>query len=142
MNSKNLNGDMRQPELMLGRQPSRVAPSIDIVRSQKSGGAAFSLACQCSGLNDNEIYLPLGVDAGYFSNMKKGAATLKSDLLARFCELVGNRVYPEWIAYQLGCTLVQIESETERQLRIEREKLNELTKENDLLKKLLVGKTV
>ncbi|KWT89323.1 hypothetical protein WDL1CHR_00707 [Variovorax sp. WDL1] len=87
---------------------------IELIRSKKSAGAAITLACDSSGLEDKEIYLALGIDAGYFSNIKKGKATLQGDLLREFCKVVGNTVYPEWLAYQVGCTLVQIQTEAER----------------------------
>lgn len=106
--------NIEQGELGLARAPDHVVVPIEMVRAKKTCGAAFTLACDSSGLEDKEIYLALGIDAGYFSNIKKGKATLQADLIAAFCEVVGNRVYPEWIAYQTGCTLVQIQSEAER----------------------------
>jgi len=87
---------------------------IELIRVQKTAAAAFTLACTASGLDDKEIYLALGIDAGYFSNIKKGKATLQADLVADFCKLVKNTVYPEWQAFQVGCTLVMIKTEAER----------------------------
>jgi hypothetical protein len=98
---------------------------IEVVRRKRTSASAFALACQSSGLEDKEIYSELGLDAGYFARMKKGEATLQSDQLSRFCDVVNNRIYPEWMAYQLGCTLVQIQSESERQLEAERERRKE-----------------
>lgn len=63
-----------------------------------------------------------GNSSGYFSRIKKGEATLQADLTAQFCAIVGNRIYPEWMAYRVGCTLVQIQSEAERLLEAERAK--------------------
>lgn len=102
------------PELALARAPNRVAVPVELIRSKKSSGAAFTLACDASGLDDKEIYLAVGIDAGYFSNIKKGKATLQGDLMAEFCRVVGNSIYPEWLAYQVGCTLVLIKTEAER----------------------------
>jgi hypothetical protein len=107
---------IEQPELALAREPQQVAVPIEMIRAKKTAGAAFTLACDASGLDDKEIYLTLGIDAGYFSNIKKGKATLQADLITPFCDVVGNRIYPEWMAYQIGCTLVQIKSEAERRL--------------------------
>lgn len=87
-----------------------------MIYRQKSAAAAFALACQSSGLEDKEIYLSLGIDAGYFSRIKAGTATLQADHVAQFCAIVGNTIYLEWQAYQLGCTLVQIKSEAERRV--------------------------
>lgn len=107
---------LEQPELALAREPVRADVPINIIRAQKTAAAAFTLACSASGLEDKEIYLPLELDAGYFSNMKKGKATLQADMVASFCARVGNSIYPEWLAYQLGCTLVMIRTEAERRI--------------------------
>ncbi len=130
-----------QAELALARQPARVLVPIEIVRAKRTAAAAFTLACDTSGLDDKEIYLALGIDAGYFSNIKKGKATLQGDLVAPFCRIVGNAVYPEWIAYQVGCQLVQIESETERQLRLAREEIELLKHDKRVLTAALRGVT-
>ena len=115
---------------------------IEMVRAKRSKGAAFTLACDASGLEDKEIAMAFtpAIDPGTFSKMKKGMATLDADLLAQFCKVVGNQIYPEWLAYQVGCTLVMIQSEAERlaaeaqaSLEMEREK-------NKLLMQLLQGK--
>lgn len=105
-----------QAELALTRTPVQADVPIETVRKQKSAAAAFTLACSASGLEDKEIYLAIGIDAGYFSNIKKGKATLQADLIKRFCDQVGNVIYPEWMAYQLGCTLVMIKTEAERRI--------------------------
>jgi len=129
-----------QAELALSRRPESVEVSIEIVRAQKTSGAAFSLACQAAGLDDKEVYIPLGIDAWYFSRIKKSEATLQGDKLAAFCEIVGNRIYAEWLAYQVGCTLVMIQTEAERQIRLERDAREKAEAENKLLRSLLQGR--
>ena len=103
-----------QPELALAREPAHAVVAIETVRAQKTSAAALILACSLSGLEDKEIYLAVSVDAGYFCNIKKGKATLQADLIADFCRVVGNTVYLEWLAYQIGCTLVMVKTEAER----------------------------
>jgi len=103
-----------QAELALARESDAVRVPIELIRVQKTAASAFTLACTASGLDDKEIYMALGIDAGYFSNIKKGKATLQADLVAEFCKLVKNTVYAEWQAFQLGCTLVMIKTEAER----------------------------
>lgn len=126
--------------MALARRPAQADVPIEIIRAQKTSGAAFSLACQASGLDDKEIYMSCGIDAGYFSRIKKGDATLQGDVIAKFCEVVGNTIYPEWLAYQVGCTLVMIQTEAERQITIEREARERAEAENKLLRGLLVGR--
>jgi hypothetical protein len=129
-----------QEELALIRTPNMVDVPIELIRAQKSGGAAFSLACQVSGLEDKEIYLALGLDAGYFSRMKKGDATLADDKIAEFCRTVGNTIYPEWRAYQVGCTLMLIQTEAERQRDEARAALEKTEIENRILREMLQGR--
>lgn len=113
---------------------------IEIVRSKRTAGAAFTLACDSSGLEDKEIAMALNIDAGTFSKMKKGMATLNADLIREFSKVVGNTVYSEWCAYQVGCTLVMIQSEAERVAAEERTRREEAERENKLLRQLLSGR--
>lgn len=129
-----------QGELLLIRRAEPNDMPIEVVRRQKSACAALALACQSSGLEDKEIYGALNLDAGYFSRIKKGEATLQADLARAFCEVVGNRIYPEWQAYQIGCTLVQIKSEAERQLEAEKVRREKAENENKLMRQLLAGR--
>ena len=116
MASKELQPVAEQGELPLSRCAAPNTVPVEMIQRQKSAAAAFCLACQSSGLEDKEIYGALSIDPGYFSRIKKGEATLQADVVAAFCAVVANRIYPEWVAYSLGCTLVQIKSETERRL--------------------------
>ena len=84
--------------------------------------------------------MPLGIDPGYFSNIKKGKATLQADLLKEFCTIVGNKIYPEWMAYQLGCTLVMIKSEAERRADAAEERARKAEAERDAYLVALRGK--
>ena len=103
-----------QRELDLFRQPVANTVPVELIHKQQGPGAAFTLACSSSGLADQQIYEFVGIDAGTFSKIKKGLATLQADEWVKFCYAVNNRIYPEWCAYQLGCTLVEIKSEAER----------------------------
>ncbi len=114
---------------------------IEVIRRQKNGGAAFSLACSASGLEDKEIYLSLGIDAGHFSRMKKGEAGFPPDRISEFCALVDNSIYPEWCAYQVGCTLVVIKSEAERRAEAAERDRDAALAENKLMRQLLQGRT-
>jgi hypothetical protein len=127
-------------QLPLARAPAQPEVAIELVRAQRTAAAAISLAVAVSGLEDKEVYLPLGVDAGYWSNIKKGKATLQADLLRPFCALVGNTVYPEWLAFQVGCTLVMVKTEAERRAEEAQARAQVLETENTLLRQLLQGK--
>lgn len=131
-----------QHELALARAPHRASVSLEMIRAQKSAAAAFTLSCSVSGLEDKEIYLALGIDAGYFSNIKKGKATLQADLLSQFCKVVGNTIYPEWAAFQIGCTLVVIKTEAERRAEEAEQRAMAAEAENRLLRQLVQGRAV
>lgn len=119
-----------------------MAVPVELIRSKKTKGGAFTLACDASGLEDKEIAGAMNppIDAGTFSRLKSGTNTLDSDRVAEFCAVVGNTIYPEWFAYQVGCTLVMIQTEAERQIAIEREAREKAEAENKLLRGLLIGK--
>lgn len=139
MNSKHLMQVASQRELELFRQPEPNDVPLELVRKQPGPGAAFSLACTSSGLADQTIYEFCGVDAGTFSRIKKGHATLQADLLNKFCYAVNNRIYPEWCAYQLGCTLVEVQSEAERRANAEKERADQAELKVQVLMEALRG---
>lgn len=107
-----------QAELALTRAANPVDVPVEMIRAKRTAGAAFSLACDASGLDDKEIYMALEMDAGTFSRCRKGTNTLAGDAVARFCDVVGNRIYVEWLAYQIGCGLVMLKSEAERRAEV------------------------
>jgi len=129
-----------QAELPLSRPPAQVSIPVELIRAKKNKGAAFLLACDTSGLDDKEIYMPLGMDKAVFSRIKSGSVNLDDDLLAPFCRTVGNRIYADWLAYQVGCQLVEIETETARQLRLAIEERDRERAENVLLRQLVQGR--
>lgn len=103
-----------QRELDLYIQPEPNTAPIEMIRKQAGPGAAFSLACNSCGAPDQKIADFVGIDAGTFSKIKKGLATLQADQWVKFCYAVNNYIYPEWCAFQLGRTLVEIKTEAER----------------------------
>lgn len=105
-----------QADLSVVRIQYRLKVPIELVRTRKSKGAAFTLSCDTSGLEDKEIAgaMQPPIDLGTFSRIKSGINSLDADRIAEFCAVVGNNVYAEWLAYQVGCTLVVIQTEAER----------------------------
>lgn len=125
MNSNDLKRLEEQRELDLFRQPEPNSMPLETVRKKLTSGAAFTLACDSCGLDDQSIYKFVGIDAGTFSKIKKGIATLQAEDLKKFCYAVNNRIYAEWCAYQLGCTLVEIKTEAERRAEAAEKRANE-----------------
>jgi hypothetical protein len=131
-----------QADLALVRRPQRIKVPVELIRTRKSKGAAFTLACDTSGLEDKEIAgaMDPAIDHGTFSRLKSGTNSLDADRIAEFCEVVGNQVYPEWLAFQVGCTLVMIQSESERRAEAAERALAEERSKVKLLTDLLQGK--
>lgn len=114
MKSKDLGQVAAQRELDLFRQPPPNSLPIELIRNFRGSGKAFTAACDSSGLLDQTIYEFVGIDGGTFSKIKKGIATLQADDWPKFCYAVNNYIYPEWCAFQIGRTLVEIKTEAER----------------------------
>jgi len=133
---------LEQACLPLARKPQQVAVPHELIHARKNKGLAFTLACDMSGLEDKEIAGAMvpPIDAGTFSRMKSGGNTLDADRVREFCGVVGNTIYPEWCAYQVGCTLVIIETEAERRAGVEKARADKLEAENKLMRELLAGK--
>lgn len=129
-----------QRELVLFRQPEANSVPVELIRRQPGPGAAFTMACSSSGLSDQTIYEFVGIDAGTFSKIKKGLATLQADLWVKFCYAVHNHIYPEWCAYQLGYALVEIKSEAERRADAAEKRAADAELEVRVLMKALNGR--
>ena len=131
--------DYHQPELSLARSPHRVHVPVELIRSKKTKGAAFTLACDTSGLEDKEIGGSLNIDPGTFSRLKSGTNTLDNDRIKEFNVVVGNRIYSEWLAYQVDCTLVMIQSEAERRAAQAEQELTAERAKTKLLMEIVNG---
>lgn len=140
MNSNDLKQLEVQRELELFRQPDLNAYPLEIIRKFATSGKAFSAACDSCGLPDKSIYEFCHIDSGTFSKIKSGSATLQAELVKKFCFAVNNRIYPEWCAFQLGCTLVEIKSESERRADTEKLRADTLQIKFNVLLEAMTGK--
>lgn len=136
-----MNSFAEQHELSLIRKASQpVDLPTQMIYARKNQGAAFTLACDASGLDDKEIYLALGIDAGTFSRMKDGKNTLSGDRIKEFCDVVGNTAYPQWLAYQVGCGLVMLKTEAERRAELAEARATEAEKKLEWAMQIMQGK--
>ena len=136
-----MNSIVQQHELSLIRKASQqVDVPVAMIQGRKNQGAAFTLACEASGRDDKEIYLDLGIDAGTFSRMKDGKNTLSGDRMRDFCEAVGNTIYPQWLAYQVGCGLVMLKTEAERRAELAEARANEAEKKLEWAMQIMQGR--
>ena len=113
MNSNNKNM-VEQGVLALARTPLKSEIPTHVIAKQKTLLGAINLCIQESGLEDKEIYMALGIDAGHFSNLRKGTGHFPTNKLNDLCDLRGNEAPLQWWAHSRGYGLVMLKSEAER----------------------------
>lgn len=118
MRSKILRAVDEQGELPLKRRVVTSPVSPEVVKAQPSFRAAIRLAANASGMEEKEIYVPLKIDAGYWTRIMNGDANFPDDKLEQFMDLVENEIPLEWLAFRRGKGLVMLESEAQKQLRV------------------------
>ena len=104
------------PELPLVRKPAHVEVSMELIRRQKSFINAIALCTQLSGLDDKEIYMTLGVDAGHWSRIVKGDAHFPVNKIDELMTLCGNEAPLKWLANKRGYSLQMLKTEAERRI--------------------------
>lgn len=129
-----------QQELPLSRKADSITVPLSLILKQPNLSGAIALCVQLSGLEEKEVYLTLGIDAGHWTRIMKGDAHFPVNKLNDLCDMCGNEAPLQWWANSRGYALMQIETETQRLLRSEQTKRIETEKENELLRKLLMGK--
>lgn len=121
-------------ELPLARPPRAGELPLELVTKQPSMSRAIALCMQASGLDDKEVYLTLGIDAGHWSRIVKGDAHFPINKLGQLMDVCGNDAPLMWLANARGYGLVILQTEAERRaeaaeqaLAVEREKVRLLT---------------
>jgi len=131
-----------QGELPLTRVP-RVQPVADeVIGACKTFLDALNLQINISGLEDKELYIPLGIEASHWSRIRKGEFHFPLNKLDQCCDLCGNDVVLTWWAWKRGRGLHMLETEAQRLLRLEREENDRLGRENKLLRELVQGRAL
>lgn len=112
----------------------------DIIRARTFGGA-MELCAAVAGIDlDKELQLALGVDKGQFARWKNGQEGIIPDKLMKMMDYCGNDAPLLWLLHQRGYDLNVLrkrESELERQLREQTERLAEAEKEINYLKEFV-----
>ena len=136
--SKNVRPVDRQMPLV--EKGDRVDVDKSLIHRQKSLLSAIALCAQAAGLQDKELYLPLGIDASHWSRIIKGDAHFPLERLGPLMDLCGNEAPLEWLAHSRGYELRPLETEVARMLREKTERTEELENENRLLRDMLMGR--
>lgn len=105
-----------QGGLALVRPRESVAIPLDVVARQRNFLSALTLCVQSSGLEDKEVYLQLGIDAGHWSRIMKGEAHFPVNKLNDLCDICGNEAPLIWWARSRGYALVMLKTEAERRI--------------------------
>ena len=116
--------------------------SMEVICKQPNKLAAFTLAAQVSGLEEKEIYMPLGLDKATWSNTMSGKFSFPTNKEEQFFDLVGNEIPLIWLAYRRGKGLHDLEDAKDRTIRELREKVQEQEREITTLVKYGVLKGV
>lgn len=137
--------EAEQGVLLLARSPRALpsdAVSVDVISSRRDLLAAINLCIDVSGLDDKEVALALGIDAGHFSNIRRGKSGCNFPLtkLDDLMTLCGNEIPLTWQALKRGKGLHMLENEAQRLLREANERAAKLLDENRLLREVIQGR--
>lgn len=116
MRSKDRHAVDGQLGMSLVQKRDPVSISVDVIARQRNFLSALTLCVQSSGLEDKEIYMQLGIDAGHWSRIMKGDAHFPVNRLNDLCEICGNEAPLIWWAHSRGYGLVMLKTEAERRI--------------------------
>ncbi len=126
-----------QIEMPLTKRADRQHVPDSVVYAQSSSTAALTLAISVSGLEDQDIYKPLGIDAGQWSRIRSHKNNFPTDKIKEFSEIVGNTIYLQWLNYQCGMETRPMLNTVEMQLEAAKARINELEHDKELMARLL-----
>lgn len=134
-----------QGALLLARSPRAIAcdqVNPEVIACRRDLLAAINLCIDVSGLDDKEIGLALGIDAGHFSNIRRGKTGCNFPLtkLDDLMTLCGNEIPLAWLAMKRGKGLHMLETESQRLLRECCERESKLKDENRILREVISGR--
>lgn len=109
-----------QGELPLTRTPRQQPVSEEVIHACRTFLDALNLQINISGLEDKELYIPLGIEASHWSRIRKGEFHFPLNKLESLCDLTGNEVTLSWWAWKRGYGLHLLLTESERRLQLER----------------------
>lgn len=132
--------DGPQGELPLTRKPKPNPVPGEVIFRQKTFLDSVRLAVNVSGLEEKEIYISLGIDAGHWTRMMKGEAHFPMQKCNEFCELVENNIPLEWWAHSRGMGLHMLATEAEKQMLKLQDELDRERMKNQVLLDALQGK--
>lgn len=101
--------------------------------------AAIELCREIGGVTPQKLSPRIVKDEESWSRIKVGRQHFPQDKLEIFMDLCQNEAPLFWLARRRGYSLSPLETETQRQLRIEREAREKAEAENRLLRDVIAG---
>jgi len=139
MNSNNKNV-VEQGQLPLARYAIKTVIPVEVVAKQKTLLGAINLCITESGLDDKEIYLTLGIDAGHFTNLRKGNGHFPTEKIDPLMDLCGNEAPLIWLANKRNYGLVLLKDEAERRAEEAERRAKEAEDKLKFLTQIMQGK--
>lgn len=128
------------PELPLARHANVMEAPYELVVRKQTFLAAIVLCVQLSGLDDKEIYLTLGMDAGHWSRIMKGDAHFPVDKIDSLMTLCGNEAPLQWLAHKRGYQLHLLKTAAERRIEELERALNKETERRQWAEDMVLGR--
>jgi hypothetical protein len=130
--------DRQQLELLPPRAEPHVEPVtpelIQIIKRRRGFVSAWNFAQEFSGLEDKEVYVPLGIDASHWNKIGNGSASPPGRVFNAYLDLVRNEIPLIWWAESRGWDWTTIR----RHRSNEQRRIAELEAENQDLKRAFV----
>lgn len=89
---------------------------MSLITRVRSFTGAIALTVQLAGLDEKEVYIPLGIDAGHWTRITNGQAHFPVNKLNDLCDLCGNEAVLIWWAWSRNKGLVMLQTEAERRI--------------------------
>ena len=140
MQSENLN-TIDQRELALSRKADKTDVPLNLIAKKTTMMGAINLCVQLSGLEEKEVYLTLGIDAGHWTRIMKGDAHFPVNKLNQLMDLTGNNAPLIWAANARGFGLVLLKSEAEKRAEEAEKRADEAEIKLRLLTEIMKGKS-
>lgn len=122
---------------MADGQPMRAEQpvSLDVIYRQPDMLSAVRLAIQVSGIDEKQIFMPLGIAKAQWSRILSGQAHFPTNKYEQFMSLTGNEIPLIWLAFRRGKGLHDLEDAKDKIIRELQERVAEQKKEIDTLVK-------
>lgn len=91
--------------------------SDSVIQAQPNFLAAIKLAVQVSGLEDKQVYMPLGIDKAHWSRIMSGQAHFPENKIEQFMDLVSNEIPLIWLSWRRGYDLTPREDAKDKKIR-------------------------